>query len=273
MSWVAVGVGVGSLVVGAYGANKSAGAAGSAANAQAAAANQANQTQLSIFNQQRSDNEPFRQAGLTGLNEYLAMLGLSGVSTAPGQGMTAAQWYLQQNPDVAADPYWGANPMLHYQQHGQGEGRTWETPAQPAAQAQQPVNQQAAFDKFRNTPGYQFGLDEGFTQIQRGAAARSGLNSGAAMKALYKFGQGYSDQQGYTPYMNKLASLWGGAQTANAQNASAGQNYANNVGQNTMAAGQARASGIIGAQNAWNNFYGQAANTAGQLAGYYAGAR
>lgn len=34
-----------------------------------------------------------------------------------------AQCYLQRYPDVAADPYFGANPEQHWLQYGQGEGR------------------------------------------------------------------------------------------------------------------------------------------------------
>lgn len=283
MTWVAVAVGVGGAVVGAYGANQSAGAAKDAAGAQGAAANQANQIQLQMFNQQRQDQQPFRQAGLVGLNEYMAMLGLqapaslnNAVNGPPAFTPEAAQAYLAANPDVAADPYWGKNPWLHYTQNGAGEGRTWGTPAQ-AGQAQSPQttqqSMQSAFDRFRATPGYQFGLDQGFKTVQASAAARSGLNSGATLKALQKFGNDYADQQGFTPYMNRLSNLFGGAQTATNQMGQAGQNYANQAGANLQAAGQARASGIVGAQNAWNNFYGQAANTAGQLAGYYMGQR
>lgn len=50
--------------------------------------------------------------------------------------------------------------------------------------------------------------------MQASAAARGGLNSGATLKALQEFGNNYADQQGYTPYMNKLASLAGMAQTS-----------------------------------------------------------
>lgn len=70
-------------------------------------------------------------------------------------------------------------------------------------------SQQDAFAMFRNTPGYQFGLNEGAKTVQASAAARGGLNSGATLKALTKFGNDYADQQGYTPYMNRLAALSG----------------------------------------------------------------
>jgi hypothetical protein len=47
----------------------------------------------------------------TGLREY-----------ATADNFDAAL-YLQMNHDVAADPFFGANPLAHYQQHGQNEAR------------------------------------------------------------------------------------------------------------------------------------------------------
>lgn len=81
------------------------------------------------------------------------------------------------------------------------------TPANMGVASTPGNSQQDAFAMFRNTPGYQFGLDEGAKTVQASAAARGGLNSGATLKALTKFGNDYADQQGYTPYMNRLAAL------------------------------------------------------------------
>lgn len=82
-----------------------------------------------------------------------------------------------------------------------------------------------------------------------------------------KFGNNYADQQGYTPYMNKLASLSDMAQSATNQVGAAGQNYANQVGNNLQNAGQAQAQGIYGQANAWSNFGQQAAKVGGNLYG------
>lgn len=270
MTWVAVGVGVAGAAAGAYGASKSASAAKAAGQAGVDSANQSNAIQLAMFNQQRADQLPFRNNGLMAQNQYMRMLGFD--MSAPTYSADSAAKYLQDNPDVANDPYWSQHAYEHFTQNGRGEGRTWGTPTTGNG-GFSGSQQQAAFDQFRNAPGYQFGLDEGFKQIQRSAAARSGLNSGAAMKELYKYGRDYSDAQGYRPYMNDLSNLFGGAQTATNAIGAAGQNYANQAGANLQAAGSARASGIIGAQNAWNNYYGQLANTGGQLAGIYSGRR
>ena len=125
----------------------------------------------------------------------------------------------------------------------------------------------SAFERFRNTPGYQFGLDTGRKQLESSAAARGGLYSGAALKALQQYGNDYADQQGYTPYMNRLASLAGMGQTVNNQNAQLGMNYANQAGANMMNAGNARASGIQGSADAWSNGIGNVVGIGSWLAG------
>lgn len=221
-----------------------------------------------MFQQNRADQEPFRQAGLAGLNEYMANLGMN-VGQIQAQSFDPGQAYLQANPDVARDPMWGMNPMGHYNAFGKNEGRTWASAPQASGQpgAGTSTNQQDAFAKFRNTPGYQFGMDEGNKSVQASAAARGGLNSGATLKSLMKFGNDYADQQGYTPYMNRLASLSGLGQTATNQIGQYGQNAANQMGQNTINAGQARAQGIYDKSNAWSNLGQQAAGAFGQWYG------
>lgn len=196
------------------------------------------------------------------------MLGLQGPGTAQ-QNMSAqdqAQSYLDANPDVAAS---GMDAYTHYQKYGKAEGRTWPgaPSSAPAGGAQPATNQQDAFAAFRATPGYQFGLDEGAKTVQASAAARGGLNSGATLKALTKFGNDYADQQGYTPYMNRLASLADMSQVSTNNTGQLAQNYANQVGNNLQNAGQARAQGIYGSANAWSNFNQSATKTMGNLYG------
>lgn len=297
--WQLLAGGALSLLGNIVGGNKQAKAAQQGADAQAQAAREANQIQLQMFNQARHDAEPWRQAGQVGLQEYMANLGLSaptqqqgypqpstymgyetgtrvggyGASygsqgiqnTYPMQQDYAGQAYLAANPDVAADAYFAQHPLEHYQKYGQGEGRAWGQPAasqQPSkpSTAYNPQTQQDAFAKFRATPGYQFGLDEGRKALDASATARGGLFSGAAGKALQRYGNDYADQQGYTPYMNRLASLAGMGQTQNSTTASLGANYATNAGNNLNNAAQARASGLMARGNAqasmWNNGLG-----------------
>jgi hypothetical protein len=65
-------------------------------------------------------------------------MGTIAPSFRPSQATTNAympfnpEFYLQQNPDVAADPWYGKNPLLHYAEWGVNEGRL----GQPAGSVQ-----------------------------------------------------------------------------------------------------------------------------------------
>jgi hypothetical protein len=293
------------LAASAYAANKSSKAAKGAANTQAQSARDANTVQLQMYNQSRSDNEPFRQNALTAQNEYMALLGLAPQQMAPqasapanafaagGAGpqtlgaVTGAYQPTSQptangigrlmggNPHRQLDPVAGEGyvpPIAsapHPVQQGVPQSSASGVPKPAAPQMTAAQAQQAAFDRFRNTPGYQFGLQTGFDQVQASAAARGGLYSGATLKALQKFGNDYADQQGYTPYMNRLASLAGMGQTVNSQNAQLGMNYANQAGNNLINAGNARASGLLGQAQAQSNLASNIAGIGGWLGGQY----
>lgn len=78
-------------------------------------------------------------------------------------------------------------------------------------------------------PGYQAGLDTGTTAAMRGLNAGPGLQSGAALKALYRYGSDYEDQR-TGDYLNRLMGLTGVG--ASATGAKAGT-LATGVGANT----------------------------------------
>jgi hypothetical protein len=105
---------------------------------------------------------------------------------------------------------------------------------------------------FEASPGYQFRMDEAMKAIERSAAARGNLNSGATMDALQRRAQGVASSE-FENYANRLASLAGVGQSATGAVAQAGQNYAQQQGATNMAAGQARASAYANTGNAINN--------------------
>jgi hypothetical protein len=138
-------------------------------------------------------------------------------------------------------------------------------------------------------PGYQFRLSEGLKALDRQAAARGGLISGGALKAAQRYGQDYATgeygaayNRALTEYnaqvgradtmYNRLAGQAGIGQTATGQLAGAagqtGANISNIIGQGAQlqgqaigAAGQARASGYVGAANALTGMGSNLANT------------
>ena len=121
---------------------------------------------------------------------------------------------------------------------------------------------------FKETPGYQFRVDQGRQAIERSAAARGGLNSGATMKALQGYGQGMAADE-YGTFYNRLGAMSGTGQTQVNSLASLGANSAANQGNSLMQAGNARASGYA---NQANIFGGAASQIAGGI-GNYIGSR
>ena len=133
-----------------------------------------------------------------------------------------------------------------------------------------------SMDDFTADPGYGFRMSEGLKAMDRNAAARGGLISGAALKAGTRYGQDMASQE-YTNAFNRyqtnranqlqpLQSLAGIGQTATNNLASVGSNYASNVGNIdtnatnvranaglTSGAGYASAYGAVG--NALNNAF------------------
>lgn len=132
-----------------------------------------------------------------------------------------------------------------------------------------------------NDPGYAFRLNEGIKALDRSAAARGGLLSGAQLKAVNRYGQEYAANEYANAFnrqqlqraslLNPLQSLTGQAQTsANtlsnaAGNLGAGESAAllaggNAIANNAIGAGNARASGYVGSANAWGNTVGNLTN-------------
>lgn len=95
MAWAAVAVGS-NIIGGLLGASS----ARKAAKTQAQSAREAMQMQERMFNQQMQMQEPFRQAGITGQNEYMRLLGLGGDPTSAGYGSMRSGFmpenYMQQ---------------------------------------------------------------------------------------------------------------------------------------------------------------------------------
>lgn len=135
----------------------------------------------------------------------------------------------------------------------------------------------------QNDPGYQFRLKQGEDALNNSAAAKGTLLSGAGIKPYERFAQDYASTEYGNVYnrafnqftnryninannqadeWNRFAALAGLGQTsASTLNAGAGQiagnvgsmytNLGSELGQDANNAGAARASGYVGAGNAW----------------------
>jgi len=130
--------------------------------------------------------------------------------------------------------------------------------------------QNFGMSNFNADPGYQFRLDQGQKAIERSAAARGGVLSGAAVKAAADYNQGSASQEYNNAYnrfqsdrsgiLNPLQSLSGQGQSATNQLSANAGNYGQNVGNTLTQAGNAQASGYVGSANAINSGIGQAFN-------------
>lgn len=135
-------------------------------------------------------------------------------------------------------------------------------------------------EKFTADPGYAFRLSEGLKGLNSNAAARGGLISGNALKAATAYGQELGSQEYQNAFnryykereamLNPLQALTGTAQTTSSELGRSGQTYATNAGQDIQAGGAARASGYLGAANAWNQALGGVGNALSRgLTNYY----
>ena len=127
-----------------------------------------------------------------------------------------------------------------------------------------------SMSQFQQDPGYGFRMSEGMKALERGAAARGGLLSGATLKGIQRYGQDLASQE-YTNAFNRyqaerqarlapLQSLAGVGQTTAQQIGQAGMQAAQNIGETQMSGAAARASGYVGGANALSGALGGAAN-------------
>lgn len=125
-------------------------------------------------------------------------------------------------------------------------------------------------NQFQQDPGYAFRLSEGMKALDRTAASRGGLLSGATLKGAQRYGQDLGSQEYQNAFnryqiernaqLNPLQSLAGVGQTAtNTLTGAAGQmgqNFATGYGN----VANARASGYVGGTNALTSALGTGLN-------------
>lgn len=113
---------------------------------------------------------------------------------------------------------------------------------------------------YQADPGYAFRVSEGMKALDRTAAARGGLLSGATLKGAQRFGQESASQEyqnAYNRYVqnqqtqrNALANLAGIGQTASGQLQRAGEAYVGPASELQQGIGNVRASGYMQGANA-----------------------
>jgi len=262
MSGIATAI-VGSAVIGGAVASRG---ASKAADAQTQAAQTASDTELAMFNQNREDYAPWREAGVGALGQLASGLGIRGKETFDEQA------YLAARPDAAAwleQKRQEGDPQTAYD-HYVADGSRQPGVFGESSPGFGEFNRDFSLADFQADPGYQFRQSEGQRMLEGSAAGRGGLLSGATLKALSKYGQDLASQEygsAYNRYnadldrrFNRLSGIAGTGQTATRDVAQLGSQTAQSIGQNQIGAGNARASGYVGQANA----IGGAVNSAGQ---------
>lgn len=292
----------------AYSSGKAADAAESAAKGQQQAANLSYADQQRLMAQSRRDSLPYRESGYNALSQLNYLMGLgSPTEMAKVQDNfdpeAYTNWRIEQmkakvmkdfkNPDkqaaviakrterIKAAMQNPANAWADYKSRyntapNKTEGEFWKT--REVGQGQGAGDEQYGFlqqrfnnDVFEKDPGYQFRMDEGNKAVEAGAAARNGLLSGAAMKAMQKYSQGFASNEYGNAYnrftgdqqnmYNRLAQMAGTGQQQINQTAQMNQQGASNAAGYMQDAAAARASGIMGASNARQSGYQAIGNT------------
>lgn len=216
---------VGSAVIGNKGAQK-------AADATQYAADQSSQVLRENYDKSAQALAPWQSSGLQANNAIDALLGLGGSQTQPTAQPTQAMRL--QGPRLGIfgiDFPWDQVPLdqLPVELGGTG-GNVANRNALTAAALTPQQAQNAAFDNFRNSTGYQFRLGEGMNALNSGFAGSGTIKSGAAMKEALKYGQNFASNEfgNYLNMLNNQASRGMGAASAQAGvSQSLGNNLAN----------------------------------------------
>lgn len=242
MSGIATAVVTAAVIGGVTSSN----AAKSAAKTQAAAADRATAAQQDAAQRQMELQEPFRQAGMLGQNRLLTLMGLQGQQpSGPTMG-------------IMGGPV-GQVPTSGSMVGGDINSRDFGKYARDFGMGD-----------YQEDPGYAFRMREGMKALDRTAAARGGLLSGATLKGAQRYGQDMASQEYQNAFnryqvnranqLNPLQSLAGQAQSAAGVMGNAAQTFGQQAAENAIGAGNARASGYVGQANAWNNAIGQGVN-------------
>lgn len=247
MTWVATAVVGGSIIGGVVSSD----ASRRAGNIQADATRAAQDAQERMYEKQVQLNEPFRLAGVASQNRLMELLGIRSPTASTGGGT-----------------FGGVGSAIS---GAMGGGAGSEFVTDPNSPDFGKYARDFGMSDFQTDPGYAFRLSEGMKALDRTAASRGGLLSGATLKGAERFNQGLASdeyQRAYERYntnrANQLNPLMGYAtgpgMSATAASSNAAQNFGAQTGQNLQDIGTARASGYLGSANALSGALTSAGN-------------
>lgn len=286
---------IGSAVIGA-------GASALGSSAQKKAANKAAQTATDntaannalareIYGQNSQNLAGYQSRGDAAGNAINALLGLGGgtsnsagtafVGGTPTGGPAGGRyvgvsngqniWQMpNENFGRRLDPYsttdYYGNPIDPIYEYTTATNATPATPqgGQTGLTAQQA--QENAFAQFRDSTGYKFRLNEGADAVNANYAAKGLLTSGAAQKALLRYGQDFGSNE-FGNYFNMLDNQQKMGLSGASALVGVGQSFVGTVSNNNNAAASAAANAALYKGQATANTWGSIANGLGNILG------
>jgi hypothetical protein len=218
-------------VTGLAGAAIQAGAASSAADTQANALRQSEALQQQMYNTTLANEQPYISAGQGAESQLNYLLGIPQQSGLSGEPA----------PSSSAGGFGSLNAPF-------------------------------TADTFKSmSPGYQFNLQQGGQGVLNQDASAQGGESGAALKDLMSFNQGYANnsfnnafnqyQQQQTNTFNRLYGIAGLGSQAGSAGTTGSAQFASSIGNTASNIGTAQAAGQIGVANAISGGLNSASNT------------
>lgn len=193
--------------------------------------------------------DPYANRGNAAGNAINALLGLGGTQNSAGTA-TMQSNALSQFQSAGAGYGLGDTPGFNY--NGMNTMATGGTAA-PQMTAQQAQN--AAFDNFRNSTGYQFRLGEGLDAVNSGYAGSGVLQSGAALRGITEYGQNFASNE-FGNYLNALGNQQAVGAGAASSSAGVSQNFANMASNSNNINAQNQMAAQLGRQNPFANALG-----------------
>jgi len=233
-----------------------------AAKAQLKAARETNALQRYLYEQSRADLAPYRQTGYGALNAMNRVMGLPSVNTNINQIGYDGRTNVYGMGGMAGGSYGVLGGQLPPETIAALRAQGYSLPDNMLlggtyTQDGMPVEEDR-YGGFYASPGYQFAYDNAMKGAERAASAggylptANGGASGRFSKEMARYSQGLASQE-FGSYFNRLGVLAGVGQTATSEGNTLGANYGANAGNVMLAAGDARASGIIGKSDAWGD--------------------
>lgn len=260
----------GSTVAGVAGANAQRSAARNAANAQVQAANDATALEREIYYDQRDLLAPSITAGADARARQMLMMGYSPAAVRQYLERTRSAVAQPANETPTRGPTAGPQGILGPAVNllnGAGEPIDMGGTEAPAAA---PTNSGEfdwvdSYDWQSSSPSYDFRFDEGQRALERSAAARGDLFSGGTGRELTRYGQEFGANE-FEADFRRLGTLAGDGEQATGTTVQVAGNFGQNAANNTLRAGDARASGYTQQGQASADMYG---NIAGGIGAFY----